>query len=120
MLSPPRITVPLVRDYQGAFAVARAKEEPPAVDNDFNDLYDISEGEEEIADIPISINVPDSPRQRKHLAQLMIPDPSAWPTVQTRQKEAETPLIAQADLLTPFLTAPRTELSRIANRSSTH
>src|SRR5437868_2515753 len=105
---------PLARDYQGTYAMGRA-EEPPVVDNDFNDLYDISEGEEEVADIPISITVPDSPlapRQRKHLTQLMVPDAAAWPTVQTRQKAAETPLIAQTELLTPFLTAPRTELSR--------
>ena len=115
--------IPQARDYQGALVMARAKEEPPVVDSDFNDLYDISEGEEEIVDIPISITVPDSPlvpRQRKHLAQLMIPDPAAWPNVQTRQKEVDTRLIAQTELLTPFLTAPRMELSRIANRSSTH
>jgi SAM-dependent methyltransferase len=102
--------------------MARTIPEAPIADTDFNDLYDISEGEEEVADIPISITVPDSPlasRQRKHLAQLMIPDPAAWPTVQSRQK-VDTPLIAQTELLTPFLTAPRTELSRIANRSSTH
>lgn len=89
--------------------------------NDFDDLYDISEDEEEITNIPITISVSNSPvasGNQKSYPTLAIPDPSNWPSVHNFKKHGDTQPF-NAALLSPRLTVPRAELARIScNQSS--
>jgi Methyltransferase domain len=85
--------------------------------NDFDDLYDISEDEEEVTNIPITISIsnsPITPGNEKPHPTLAIPDPSNWPSVQNFKKHVD-PQPFNASLLSPRLTVPRAELARISS-----
>lgn len=104
---------PIRRDME--YSRAPVTNERPV---EFNDLYDISEDEEDSADIPITIDVnsPIATRNTKQYPTLAIPDLSMWPSV--HNKSAQQPQIFETDLLSPHLKVPRAELSRMQQRGT--
>jgi SAM-dependent methyltransferase len=85
--------------------------------NEFDDLYDISEGEEEFTDIPITISVSNSPVFTRNDKPLVIPDVSSWPSVHTKKTQVPLPSL-NTDLLSPRLVVPKMELSNIRKAST--
>jgi Methyltransferase domain len=87
--------------------------------DEFDDLYDISEGEEDLTDIPISISISNSPvvtRKDKSYPTLAIPDLSSWPS-HTSKKHVE-PQPFNSSHLSPRLVVPTVELARIQRGSA--
>jgi SAM-dependent methyltransferase len=85
--------------------------------NEFDDLYDISEGEEDFTDIPITISVSNSPVFTRNENPSIVPDISSWPQIHARKISVPLPSL-NTDLLSPRLAVPKMELSKIRKAST--
>jgi SAM-dependent methyltransferase len=87
----------------------------PARTDTFDDLYDISEDEEESFDFPITFSDTPVLHRKNNSVKLDVGD--AWPSV---QKHRENVQLLDPRKLSPPITTPQAELSRIAKRSSVY
>jgi ubiquinone/menaquinone biosynthesis C-methylase UbiE len=92
--------------------------------DEFDDLYDISEGEEEVFDFPISFAASpvlsrnnSSEKSSMTMKNLVFPEPNAWPTP---IKQQHVNVSFDRGMLSPPMSTPQAELTRIAKRSSVY
>jgi hypothetical protein len=79
--------------------------------NEFDDLYDISEGEEEVTDIPISISLANSPVLARNA--FSIPSPSIWPSIHRKVEQTQ---MFDHSLLS--VASPKIQINRLSQYSA--
>src|SRR5690242_6224530 len=82
------------------------QDSPQIEQQSFDDLYDMSD--DETSEISISFNAAGEPTPRLHkrMSSIVIPSPTAWPTIQNYQKaQVDAPLLSP-NVRSPAIVSP--------------
>lgn len=113
-LSPPAVRGALSPAYSEDFPTPKASQYNREVTNgnDFDDLYDMTD--DDSVDVPLCVSNSVKRTQNRRYPSVVIPSPSAWPTIEKLQKDGRLP---DFPLSPPIVSPSPRSLSKLSDRA---